>query len=97
MTRLLHFRHDPERLLATIISEHPIPADLARGDYHLLVDGQGEGIAIRLLDSRLAGILNAFNLGVPPVLDDSEVRSLLDAGLIARWPDKEISSFHRCL
>jgi hypothetical protein len=97
LTRLLHFRHDPERLLATIISEHPIPADLARGDYHLLVDGQGEGIAIRLLDSRLAGILNAFNLGVPPVLDDSEVRSLLDAGLIARWPDKEISSFHRCL
>jgi hypothetical protein len=97
LTRLLHFRHDPERLLATIISEHPIPADLARGDYHLLLDGRGERIAVRLLDSHLAGILNAFNLGVPPVLDDSELRSLLDAGLIACWPDKEISSFHRCL
>ena len=97
LIRLLHFRHDPERLLASIIGERPIPADLASGDYHLLVDGQGEGMAIRLLDARLADILNAFNLGVPPVLDDSEVRVLLQAGLIARWPDKEISSLHRCL
>lgn len=92
LIRLIHFRHDPERLLGSIIGGRPIPADLARGDYHLLVDAQGEGMAIRLLDARLADILNAFNLGVPPLLDDSKVGVLLQAGLIARWPDKEISS-----
>jgi hypothetical protein len=89
--RLLLFQHDPERLLASAIGERPVPSDLTRGDYHLLVDGKDGGMAIRLLDARLANILNAFNLGVPPFLDESEVKVLLKAGLIARWPHKEAS------
>ena len=84
--RLLRFQHDPERLLATIISERPLPADLARGDYHLLVDGKNGGMAIRLIDPRLAEILNGFKLGVPILVDEAEITALLKAGLVARWP-----------
>jgi len=87
--RLLHFEHDPERLLPTLLSERPLSSDLARGDYHLLVGGKDGGMAIRLLDARLADILNTFKLGIPALLEDSEVKALLAAGLIARWPRHE--------
>jgi hypothetical protein len=75
--RLLHFQHDPERLLASAIGERPVPSDLTRGDYHPLVDGKDGGMAIRLLDARLANILNASNLGIPPLLEESDVEVLL--------------------
>lgn len=84
--RLLHFRHDPEPLLTTVIGERPLPADLPRGNYHVLVDGKYGGMAIRVLDVRLSKILEAFNQGIPHGLDDSEIHSLLNAGLIACWP-----------
>jgi hypothetical protein len=84
--RLLHFRHDPEPLLATVIGERPLPADLPRGNFQVLVDGKDGGMAVRVLDVRLAKILDAFHQGIPHGLDDSEIHSLLKAGLIARWP-----------
>jgi hypothetical protein len=86
LIRLLHFRSDPERLLEALTNEHAIPADLAAGDYHLLVDGRYEAMAIRLLDERLAVILNSFKLGIPHRLDGSEIDTLIRGGLIVRWP-----------
>jgi hypothetical protein len=86
LIRLLSFRSDPERLLDALTNARAIPVDLAAGDYHLLVDARNEAMAIRLLDARLAGILNCFKLGVSPMLNNSEIDVLLRAGLIARWP-----------
>jgi hypothetical protein len=88
LIRLLPFRSDPERLLEALTNERDIPADLAAGDYHLLVDGREKAMSIRLLDARLAGILHSFEFGAPPTLDDSEIDLLLKAGLIARWSTK---------
>jgi hypothetical protein len=85
LIRLLLFRNDPEPLLEALTSERAVPADLARGDYHVLLDVRGEAIVIRVLDARLATILNAFKVGDPPMLDGAEIDVLLKDGLVARW------------
>lgn len=84
--RLLRFRHDPEPLLAAMIGERPLPLDLPRGNFQVLVDGKDGGMAVRVLDVRLAKILEAFRQDIPHGLDDAEIHSLLRSGLIARWP-----------
>jgi hypothetical protein len=85
LIRLVSFRTDPERLLAALTNDRAVPADLTAGNYHLLVDGRNEAMAIRLLDSRLAAVLNVFKLGGDPMLDSAEIDLLLKAGLVARW------------
>jgi len=89
LVRLLRFRHDPERLLAALINEKPLPPDLRPGNHYLLIDGNDGAMAIRLLDERLGGILSTFDLGIPQSLSEVDLEALRKAGLIARWPKDE--------
>ncbi|MEY2488922.1 MAG: hypothetical protein QOC70_864 [Verrucomicrobiota bacterium] len=87
--RLIQFSHEPERLLEALTQKQPVPSDLARGEFFVLADAKKEGApAIRIVDNRLGNILNSFQLGFPPPLSAAEMNSLLDAGLIARWPQE---------
>lgn len=85
--RLLRFRYNPEQLLAAVMNDRPVPSNLQRGDYFLLVDGKEGAMAIRLIAPELAAILDSFRLGLQPFLSEEETESLLKAELIARWPD----------
>lgn len=85
--RLIRFSHEPERLLEALTQKQPVPSDLARGEFFVLVDAKEEGTpAIRIVDTRLGNVLNSFQLGLTPPLSSAEMNSLLDGGLIARWP-----------
>jgi hypothetical protein len=82
--RLIPFNHEPERLLEMLGQDQPTPPNLARGQFFVLVDHKDQALAIRVLDTRLGLILNSLNPGSP--LSDADRESLLQAGLIARWP-----------
>jgi hypothetical protein len=84
--RLLRFSHDPERLLEALTQDRPVPAALARGEYDVLVDATGEGLAVRLLDPRLARLLESLKSDLEIDATPADIDALREAGLIARWP-----------
>lgn len=84
--RLITLRHEPDRFLAALTERQPVPSDLLRGEFFVLLDAREEELAVRILDNELGSLLDNFQRGLAPPLGVAEMNSLLDAGFIARWP-----------
>jgi hypothetical protein len=90
--RLVAFRYEPDRLLAALTQKQAVPSDLRRGEFFVLLDAREENLAVRILDNELGTLLDGFQRGVGPPLRSNQKHSLLDAGLIARWPADQPSA-----
>jgi hypothetical protein len=75
LVRLVHFRHDPEPLLARLAASERPPYEIAEGHFPLLLVAEGDELEVRLVDVELASLLET--LGRRDVALSSEDAELL--------------------
>lgn len=81
LVRVLLFRHEPKRLLEFLDERRPLPYELAEGEFWLLLDGKGEEVVAKLIDSGVGRLLKAIEAGTAPSLSADDVEMLIEAGL----------------
>ncbi len=81
LVRVLLFRHEPKRLLEFLEERRPLPYELAEGEFWVLLDGKGEEVVTKLIDSGVGRLLKAIEAGTAQSLSADDVEMLIEAGL----------------
>lgn len=84
LIRVLLFRHEPERLLQLLNERQSPPYELEAGQFWLLLDGKGEDLEAKRIDSDLGSLLGAIEAGTELSLGAADVEMLIEAGLTVR-------------
>jgi hypothetical protein len=82
LVRLVEFHHEPTKLLELLRNRAPLPYDLQRREFWVLLDVLDEELQVRRIDARVGRLLEAISLGEQPDLEVEDVSALLDAGMI---------------
>jgi hypothetical protein len=84
LIRVLRLRHDPAVLLPPLVAGEPLPEDLPKGEFFLLLDARFDELTSSALRSGIGrALLGLDGPGWPPLLRQDEV-DLLAAGLVVR-------------
>ena len=81
LIRVLLFNHEPGPLLRLLDERKPPPYELAEGEFWLLLDGKGEEVEVKLIDSGVGRLLKAIEAGPAVSLSEDDVELLIEAGL----------------
>lgn len=84
LVKVLLFRHEPETLLKSLDERRPPPNELAQGEFWLLLDGKGEELLAKQIDSELGRLLGAIEAESELPLGADDVEMLIEAGLTVR-------------
>jgi hypothetical protein len=81
LVRLVEFRHDPSKLLTLLAETHPLPYDLAEGEFYVLLDAREETFQMKKIDSQLGRVLQAIKMDQAEGVGAGDVELLLTSGL----------------
>jgi hypothetical protein len=81
LIRVVLFRREPRRLLELLDERRSPPYDLNEGEFWLLLDGKGEEVETKLIDTGVGRLLKTIEAGTALSLNADDVEVLIEAGL----------------